>query len=202
MKKTWMMVLTLILAVGLFSACGNKDTALNNGGEGTGADNPPVMSPQQPSQPTTNGNSTDPVQTPNESDNNEEKSQTLTVYGTDDQLMELTSYSTTITYTNETEKLSAALKALQTTYDSNHFSLWERIEFKSFELNEDGTLTLDIHIPDEARLGAGGEGFALTALTETMFQFDEVKAINLLIDGKEEESMMGHVMLDHPMTRP
>lgn len=65
----------------------------------------------------------------------------------------------------------------------------------------DGTLTVDIHIPDDARLGAGGEAFAIEALTKTLFQFDEIKAIDVLVDGQAAESMMGHVTLEHPIHR-
>lgn len=60
---------------------------------------------------------------------------------------------------------------------------------------------MDVHMPDEARLGAGGEQFALDALTKTMFQFDEVKSVELLVDGAKVESLMGHVDLEHPLTR-
>ena len=65
----------------------------------------------------------------------------------------------------------------------------------------DGVLAIDVHIPDDARLGSGGELLALDALKETMFQFEELNNLELLIDGKALESFMGHSELEHPISR-
>jgi hypothetical protein len=43
--------------------------------------------------------------------------------------------------------------------------------------------------------------FAIDALQKTFFQFDEVQSLELLVDGNQIESLMGHVELEHPMTR-
>ncbi|GJM74873.1 hypothetical protein HMSSN036_70890 [Paenibacillus macerans] len=64
-----------------------------------------------------------------------------------------------------------------------------------------GELALDIELPDEARLGAGGEALAIDALKKTMFQFDEVKQIEVTVGGEKVESLMGHADLEHPITR-
>ncbi|MNC60821.1 Sporulation and spore germination [compost metagenome] len=78
--------------------------------------------------------------------------------------------------------------------------LWGGIELKSLKF-ADGQITMDIHKPDEAQLGAGGEALAISALAQTLFQFEEVKSIEVLVDGEQVESLMGHVDLEHPMTR-
>ncbi|PYE48021.1 GerMN domain-containing protein [Paenibacillus barcinonensis] len=61
--------------------------------------------------------------------------------------------------------------------------------------------SLLVHIPDEARLGAGGELLFLAVLQQTMFQFEEVHSIQLLVDGQQTESLMGHVELQNPILR-
>lgn len=45
------------------------------------------------------------------------------------------------------------------------------------------------------------EQFALEALKNTLFQFDEVKSIELLVDGEVVESLIGHAELEHPILR-
>lgn len=127
--------------------------------------------------------------------------QTLSIksYYTDDQLNDLTEKPQTIRYINEADKYIAALETLKDSGDSELFSLW-KVEFHSAKLSE-GMLTVDITLPDEARLGAGGEALAIEALQNTLFQFQEVESIELLVDGEQVESLMGHVELEHPMTR-
>ncbi|MMZ65800.1 Sporulation and spore germination [compost metagenome] len=79
-------------------------------------------------------------------------------------------------------------------------SLWDKITLNSVRVSN-GKITLDVTIPDEARLGAGGESLAIDALKQTFFQFDEVKELELTIDGEQQESMMGHVELEHPFKK-
>lgn len=201
-RRAWLTIAAIVCMFGLLTACGDKGTSPGN--QGSVTEKPPVVEnnsnnetpkaedPKTPSVPATPET---PAETP------EKKDQSITVYASDDELMNLTSYTVKITFADQNEKLKAALEALQKPKDSSYIALWAKTEFKTIKLDESGTLIVDIHIPDEARLGAGGEAFALDALTKTMFQFDEVKAINLLIDGKEEESLMGHVTLDHPIKR-
>lgn len=129
-----------------------------------------------------------------------EQKQTIEVYYTDPEELELKKSEKEIRYGQENDKYKAAFKALQESGDSNLIPLWGKMELKSLEF-KDGLVTLDIHMPDEARLGAGGEQFALDALTKTMFQFKEVESIELLVDGQKLESLMGHMDLDHPIKR-
>ncbi|MNP82329.1 hypothetical protein D3C76_1809300 [compost metagenome] len=50
-------------------------------------------------------------------------------------------------------------------------------------------------------MGSGGELLFLDVLKQTMFQFEEVQSIQLMVDGKETESLMGHVELENPIVR-
>lgn len=134
------------------------------------------------------------------STSSQEKSETIKVFYTDEQLTELKSSSQSITYKDDLGKYEAAFTALQNSKDSKLFSLWSKIKLNSMKM-KDGQLTIDISMPDEARLGSDGELFALDSLKQTFFQFNEVKSIELLVDGQQLESLMGHADLDHPITR-
>ncbi|UHA73021.1 GerMN domain-containing protein [Paenibacillus sp. 481] len=184
-KQKWWGVAVVLLAVSLMTACIGKETTPNNSGQPTTEGNSQTEQPGHKSEP--------PKQA-----NKQEKS--IQVYVTDDQLMELKSYNKTISFTNEEEKYKAAAEALKQTDQADTIALWENVQFKSIVM-KDGTLTLDVHIPQQANLGSGGEQLALDAMTKTIFQFDEVQAIDILIDGKATESLMGHVTLDHPIKR-
>jgi spore germination protein GerM len=137
-----------------------------------------------------------PTETPAVSSHKEE----IAVYFTDPQAMELKESQQEITFEDDLQKYKSAFKALQNSGNPELISLWEKIELLSLDFKE-GAITIDINMPDEARLGSGGEMFALEALQNTLFQFDEVKSIELLVNGAEVESLMGHVELEHPMMK-
>ncbi|AIQ13452.1 GerMN domain-containing protein [Paenibacillus durus] len=130
----------------------------------------------------------------------EKQGQTIDVYYTDSQMTDLKPAKADIAFKDDTEKYTEAFKALQKSGNSDLLSLWGKMELKSLKF-ENGQIVMDIHKPAEAQLGAGGESFALSALTKTLFQFPEVQSIELLVDGEQVESLMGHADLLHPMTR-
>ncbi|WP_128099949.1 GerMN domain-containing protein [Paenibacillus sp. DCT19] len=127
-------------------------------------------------------------------------SQAVEVYYADAELLGLEQQKQTIDFKEETEKYQKTFEALQSNSDENLISLWDQVELLSTTF-EDGALTLDVHIPEEASLGSSGELLALDALTQTMFQFDEVSSIDVLVDGEASESLMGHSELEHPIQR-
>lgn len=128
------------------------------------------------------------------------QTESIKAYYTDPNLMELREGAAEISYLTAEEKYTAAYKTLQSSDREELVPLWEKIELKSVSFEEE-TLTLDVHVPAEANLGSGGEAFAIDALKNTFFQFEEVNAIKLLVDGLQAESLMGHVTLEYPMTR-
>ncbi|RJG24561.1 GerMN domain-containing protein [Paenibacillus thiaminolyticus] len=201
-NKKWWGLAAIVLSISLVTACGAKPTT--NAGQ---PEVPPAEvlpdngAVQDPDQTDSNQQEPDKEEPANQEPGKQEKQeQSITAYVSDSDLMELKSYSAKIQFSDDEEKYREALKALQTSDNPEDTPLWQKIEFKSVKLS-DGTLTVDIHIPDDARLGAGGESFAIEALTKTLFQFDEIKAIDVLVDGQAEESMMGHVTLEHPIHR-
>ncbi|MFL1672390.1 GerMN domain-containing protein [Paenibacillus dendritiformis] len=200
-NKKWWGLAVLVLSISLVTACGAKPTT--NAGQPevppteTQPDNGAVQNPGEDQQ---EANQREPEKEEPVNQEPEKQEQSITAYVSDSDLMELKSYSAKIQFADDEEKYKEALKALQTSDNPEDTPLWKKIEFKSVKLS-DGTLTVDIHIPDDARLGAGGESFAIEALTKTLFQFDEIKAVDVLVDGQAEESMMGHVTLEHPIHR-
>ena len=125
---------------------------------------------------------------------------TIKVYRTDDQLMELVEAEEVITYTNEQEMLEAALAQLQEDGSEGTLSLWSSIQMNDISV-QNGDVVIDLTIPDEANMGSGGESFAIDAITSTVFQFEAFNTLQLLIDGEQKESLMGHVTLEHPFVK-
>ncbi|NMI07111.1 GerMN domain-containing protein [Paenibacillus sp. SZ31] len=219
-KKIWIAAL-LVTVMAVAAGCGSKPTAAPNQTQGAGTETnvtevegetitePVTAEPEENTTPSesTEGSSEETTtppsgtstETPATSEGNEKK--TITVFYTDEEELELHKASAEISYASDDAKYKAAFESLQQSKDAKLVPLWAKeIELKSVQF-KDGALTLDIHMPDTARLGAGGESYALDALKQTFFQFDEVKSLDLLVDGQQSESLMGHVDLEHPMTR-
>jgi spore germination protein GerM len=175
------------------NSSGNNNSS-NNGGNNSNNSSSNTPAVTQAPAATEAPASTDKPVTP------DKQSQSIAVYYTDPQQMELVTGKATIEFSEEAEKYSEAFKALQSSENSDMVPLWGDIELKSLKFT-DGQVLIDIHKPVEAQLGAGGEAMAISALTQTFFQFEAVKSVELLVDGEQVESLMGHVDLEHPMTR-
>jgi hypothetical protein len=186
----------LVLLLALSSGCGQKPQAAPDAGAGNAEAN--QGSVQAPNEATPQNS--DATQGAGGVDQPQLKTESIEVYFTDEQMLELSKESREISYPAEQDKYLAALKALQTPNTASQFSLWGKAEFHSADF-KDGTVTVDLTLPDEARLGAGGEALAIDALKNTLFQFDEVEAIDVLVDGAAVDTLMGHVELTHPLVR-
>ncbi|MCT2195530.1 GerMN domain-containing protein [Paenibacillus sp. MB22_1] len=186
----------LVLLLALSSGCGQKPQAAPNNGAGNAEAN--QGSVQVPDEATPQNS--DSTQGADETNAPQQMTESIEVYFTDDQMLELSKESREISYPAKQDKYLAALKALQAPSNASQFSLWGKAEFHSADFKE-GTVTVDLTLPDEARLGAGGEALALDALKNTLFQFDEVQAIDVLVDGSPVDTLMGHVELTHPLVR-
>lgn len=199
--------LLLIIALLALAGCGQKPAAMpadtgnaSNAAEG-GANN--GQGPAADSSQGAGGEGAGQTDASGPQQTSEQVKLTVKVYFTDNDLIELKPAEREIEVPKGQEdlKYEEAFKALQSA-DPGLISLWEKVKLNSAAFSEaNGELALDIELPDEARLGAGGEALAIDALKKTMFQFDEVKQIEVTVGGEKVESLMGHADLEHPITR-
>ncbi|MDQ0058126.1 GerMN domain-containing protein [Paenibacillus harenae] len=125
---------------------------------------------------------------------------TISVFSTDSELTKTSAREVEIELSegdNELALVKSTLAELQKDGGKEEISLWKAIAFDKVTL-EDDLVTVDILLPDEARLGGPGEMLAIESLTKTLFQFDFVNAVDILVDGEALETLMGHVELEHP----
>ncbi|WP_282940001.1 GerMN domain-containing protein [Paenibacillus sp. RC67] len=191
MKKHIVRGLILTGAVALvLSGCGQKP--LSNGGASQGSENSAVNSQATP------------TPTPSEAPQNAKKeplTKQIKAYYGDDQAEKLVEKEVTINYNEDKDKYTASLWTLKKAPEnSNLIPLAQALGFKSAVLKE-GKLTLDMTMSNEGRLGAPGESMLLQAIQKTLFQFPEVESIDILVDGKAVDSLMGHMDLPHPIKR-
>lgn len=126
--------------------------------------------------------------------------ESVKVYFANDDGSSLVEKTAEIQYEKPEDKYLNTLKAMTATDDPSLFPLAKGLAYQSVEL-ADGTLTIDLSISDEGRLGSGGEVLLMDALKKAVFQFSEVQALDILVDGKIVDSLMGHVELEHPIKR-
>ncbi|USG66327.1 GerMN domain-containing protein [Brevibacillus ruminantium] len=130
----------------------------------------------------------------------EKTKQTITVYYSDDNLMEMIKEQQEIAYADDLDKYKQAITLLEKPKEKEHFPLWKDFHYHSVTFDK-GTLTIDTDSKNVYNLGSSGEGMAIDALRETLFQFKEIEKIVILVDGKPTDSLMGHVSIDEPLTR-
>lgn len=200
-RKLWM-TSVLIVLVALSTACGAKPQTApapnTQGSSSVSVDTEPGQSGVANAQSDSDKEQTDSSK-PNQ-DQIPEKKLSIHSYYTDDDMLELKEENKEITFADDQQKYEQSFKSLQESGNEKLFALWQKVKLKSVSMKS-GELTLDITLPDEARLGAGGETLAIEALKKTFFQFEEVKSIELLVDGQKLDTLMGHDELEHPMTR-
>lgn len=207
-RKRWTLGMMIVLLLAWSTGCGQKPQAAPDVKPGTETRQPavdtapPVAAESTEQQPVEPAKELSKVNASGQQQAEQVVKQQIETYYTDDQMLELKTATVEITYDKEKEqdKYLAALQTLKSSGQSAMFALWEKVEFRSASL-KDGVLTVDIHLPDEARLGAGGEALALEALERTVFQFKEIQAVDLLVDGDPAETLMGHEELEHPIPR-
>ncbi|MEK8127349.1 GerMN domain-containing protein [Paenibacillus filicis] len=160
----------------------------------------PPSEPVKTTEPIKTGSSDTTSQTPPLTQQPQKQSKVIKVFYSDANLENLVEKEAKIEFGEEKDKYAAAFNALKKAPDDQTESLAKHLIFKKAEL-KDGQLTLDLVMPDAARLGASGEEMLLTALQKTAFQFAEVKTLEVLLEGKKVDSLMGHMELQHPFKR-
>ncbi|MDQ0875202.1 hypothetical protein QFZ77_003861 [Paenibacillus sp. V4I3] len=117
--------------------------------------------------------------------------------------MKLIEKEVTISYKKDADVYEAALNALKKSDDPKAIPLFDDLTFTStsFDIAK-GELKIDIKFGPKTQLGAPGEELFLQALKKTVFQFPEVKSLYVLKNGKQVDSLMGHLELPYPIKRP
>lgn len=204
MRKRFWTVGVLTLALALSAGCGQKPGAAPNEPDTGNAGQVEPTNNEKPTEspaPQNTQTGTQGSGKPAEPVKPQEKKAAIKMFYTDPDAMELKEAKGEITYKDDQDKYTKAFQALQKSDSDQLVPLWrDSIKLTSLKF-EKGALTLDIVKPAEANLGAGGESMAIEALQNMFFQFEEVKSIELLVEGQQVESLMGHVELMHPMTR-
>jgi spore germination protein GerM len=125
----------------------------------------------------------------------------IKAYYGDEQATKLVEEDVSINFKEEKDKYTTALWTLKKApANSKLMPLGESLGFKSAVV-KDKKLTLDLTVSSEGRLGAPGEALLLKAIEKTLFQFPEVDTIEILVDGKPADSLMGHMELPHLIKR-
>lgn len=188
-SKTRGLLAFIVLSCAL-AGCGAQEKPLDNPGSAT----------EQPTATVSPSATASPEPSPSAEPTPAIKEYDATIYYTDAELLETVESPAKLQYSNDEELITAAVEALQKDAGEDAVSLWKPIKVLSVEL-KDGVATVDVQIPDEARLGAPGELLVIETLQKTLFQFEFVKAVDILVGGEAVESLMGHVDLEHPMTK-
>ncbi len=185
-KQSTALILAAVITISL-TACGARD---NGGSQPSDANNRPAVA--EPSEQAQGAGADLPIDQPMP----EAK---LTYYVSDSEMGELVELQIAVK-DDGSSLYKRAIDMLAGDPGDGKVTLWKGTEFKRVEF-DGGVLTIDVSIPDSARLGAPGEALAIDALLRTAFQFDEVDAVNILVDGVETDSLMGHESLEHPFHR-
>ncbi|NQX59102.1 GerMN domain-containing protein [Paenibacillus qinlingensis] len=124
-------------------------------------------------------------------------------YYSDQDEMKLVEKVVTVSVVKDSDAYEAALKALQKSDDPKAIPLFDDLKFTSVKFDSvKGEIKLDMTFGPKTQLGAPGEELFLQALKKTIFQFPEVKTLYILKDGKQVDSLMGHLELPYPIKRP
>lgn len=131
------------------------------------------------------------------------KQKKVKAFFSDQDEMKLIEKEVTISYKQDADVYEAALNALKKSDDPKAIPLFDDLTFTSISFDKaKGELKLDLKFGPKTQLGAPGEELFLQALKKTVFQFPEVKSLYVLKNGKQVDSLMGHLELPYPIKRP
>jgi hypothetical protein len=131
------------------------------------------------------------------------KQKKVKAYYSDQDEMKLIEKEVTISYKQDADVYVAALNALKKSDDPKAIPLFDDLTFTSTSFDKaKGELKLDLKFGPKTQLGAPGEELFLQALKKTVFQFPEVKSLYVQKNGKQVDSLMGHLELPYPIKRP
>ena len=159
---------------------------------------------QPPDNP--NDNPKAEVVTPDNGNKNVKDAKTLqvTVYYPDQAGMSLIPVQREITIADDSQKYIGAVNCLlDTPAEEEVIKIFPKdAKIKSITLKGDTAIVdLDSGITKNFVGGSTGEEFLINSVVDTLTEFDEVKQVQFLIDGKEVETLAGHMDLSTPIKR-
>lgn len=132
------------------------------------------------------------------------KTQKINAYYPDESGTKLVAVERDIKFVDESEKYSAAVHELMkkpkekelTTIFPSHAKI------KSVTRNGDtAVVDFDESISKGFVGGSTGEEFLINSIVDTLTSFDEVKQVKFLLNGKEVETLSGHMDLSEPIKK-
>jgi len=76
------------------------------------------------------------------------------------------------------------------------------VQVRSVNIKTDGTCVVDLAGPvTQDSLSPKDEALAVYALVDTLTEFRNVKRVQILVDGKKQDTLAGHIPIDEPMLR-
>lgn len=124
----------------------------------------------------------------------------LRVYFGDPQMERLIERSVAVPKADTPTLVRRALSEMAGSPGDGSVALTKALEVRSVSM-ADGVLHIDVRLREEGRLGSPGELLLVEALKRTFFQFGDVRSVEMTVDGRRAESLMGHVELPYPMVR-
>lgn len=135
---------------------------------------------------------------------NKVKSMQVTVYYPDQAGMSLIPVQREIKFNDENQKYLAAVNCLlEQPKEEDLTKIFPKgAKIKSIILKKDtAVVDLDSGITKNFVGGSTGEEFLINSVVDTLTEFSEVKQVLFLIDGKEVETLAGHMDLSEPIKR-
>lgn len=155
--------------------------------------------PKLPPNPPQNKSSTD-----NKIQKNDTKEIKIKVYYPDESGMHLVGVNRQVKVSETNDKYKAAVEAVMT--PPNEKNLVATVRNNSSLLSvkvQNGTAFVDFDkkIKNGFSGGSTGEEFLIGSVVNTLTEFNEIKKVKFLINGKEIETLSGHMDLTQPIER-
>ncbi len=132
------------------------------------------------------------------------KEMKIKVYYPDESGLRLIGVNREIKISDANEKYKAAVEAVMTPPTEKNLTSVIKNNSSLISVKvQDGTavVNLDKKIKNGFTGGSTGEEFLIGSVVNTLTEFKEVKSVKFLIDGKEVETLSGHMDLSEPIER-
>ncbi|RXT14934.1 GerMN domain-containing protein [Ammoniphilus sp. CFH 90114] len=153
-----------------------------------------------PPEPQANeGEAVQQTESPTNEPKEEEKKLNFKIYFTDANVLELKEQELEVTWSESSSKYSLAFQLLASEVPQPDVSPWEGWQLLNDQF-DNGILTVDV-MSSNNPVGSSMERMMILSLLQTMFQFEEVTQVQLLLNGQKVETLSGHIDIEKPFSR-